>query len=86
MKNNHLTLGIYANKSYKYNVVRDEDLENHITYNKIWRPGRLLYVDGKRVYDGAKKQDYLAEFDAVAENFYKNSNSINMNIPTIPYN
>lgn len=82
---NHLTLGIYSNKSYKYNVVRDEDLENYMAYNKALRPGRLIYVDGKRVYDGVLKQGCLAEFDAVAEKFYENSSSINMNIPTIPY-
>lgn len=82
---NHLALGIYSNKSYKYNVVRDEDLENYIAYNKTLRPGRLIYVNGKRVYDGVLKQDCLAEFDAVAEKFYENSSSINMNIPTIPY-
>lgn len=52
---------------------------------KTWRPGRLLYVDGKRVYNGVIKQEYLAGFDAIAEKFYENSSNINMNIPTIPY-
>ena len=82
---NHLTLGIYPNKSYKYNVVRDKDLKNHITYNKTFRPGRLLYVDGKRVYDRVIKQECLDEFDVIAEKFYENSSRINMDIPTIPY-
>lgn len=36
-------------------------------YNKTWRPGRLLYVDGKRVYNRVIKQEYLAGFDAVDE-------------------
>ena len=82
---NHLTLGIYANKSYKYNVVRDEDLEHHIQYNKIWRPGRLLYVDGKRVNNGEVNEEYLAEYDAIAKEFYAKADRINMNVPTIPY-
>lgn len=82
---NHLTLGIYPNKTYKYNVVRDGDLKNHIKYNKIYRPGRLLYVDGKRINNAVIKQEYLAEFDAIAKEFYENLSRINMDIPTIPY-
>jgi hypothetical protein len=81
---NHLTLGIYANKEFKFNVVRDEDLSSHIEYNKIFRFGRILYVDGKRVYDGCIKPEYLPKYDKIAEEFYSN-NSINMNKPTIPY-
>lgn len=81
---NHLTLGIYPNGNYVYNVVRDEDLEYHIEYNKIWRFGRLLYVDGKRVYNGCIKETHLEKFDKIAKDFYKN-NHINMYQPTIPY-
>lgn len=29
---NHLTLGIYSNGQYKFNVVRDEDLRMIITF------------------------------------------------------
>jgi len=46
---NHLTLGIYGNGQLVYNVVRPEDLESHIEYNKTFRFGRLLYVDGKSI-------------------------------------
>jgi len=81
---NHLTLGIYTNKQFKYNVVREEDLEHHIEYNKTLRFGRLLYVDGKRIYNGCMKEEYLAEYDKLAEEFYAN-HKINMNKPTIPY-
>lgn len=82
---NHLTLGIYPNYSYKYNVVRDEDLEEHIIYNQAFRPGRLLYIDGKRIYNGLIKQELLAEYDEIAKKFYENVSKINMNILTIPY-
>ena len=82
---NHLTLGIYPDHSYKYNVVRDEDLEEHIIYNQAFRPGRLLYIDGKRIYNGLIKQEFLAEYDEVAKKFYENVSEINMNILTIPY-
>ena len=57
MADNHLTIGVYSNGQWKYNVVRDEDLQEHIEYNKTWRPGRLLYVDGKRVWNGVSAVD-----------------------------
>ena len=81
---NHLTLGIYNNKQYKFNVVSDEDLESHIEYNKTFRPGRIFYVDGKRVNDGMLKPEYLSEYDKIADEFYKNNN-VDMSKPTIPY-
>lgn len=81
---NHLTLGIYSNGQYKFNVVRGEDLESHIEYNKTWRWGRLLYVDGKRVWNGCVKTECLKKYDDIAKNFYENNN-INMNKATIPY-
>lgn len=80
----HLTLGVYANGEYKFNVVRDEDLEYHIEYNKTFRFGRILYVDGKRVYDGCIKPEYLEKYDQIAKEFYE-TNNINMNVATIPY-
>lgn len=30
MANNHITVGVYNNKEYKYNIVRDEDLVEQI--------------------------------------------------------
>ena len=84
MANNHLTLGIYANGEYKYNVVLDEHIESHIEYNKTFRPGRLLYVDGKRVYNGMIKEECLSKYDEIAKNFYENNN-IDMTKDTIPY-
>jgi len=81
---NHLTLGIYPNKQIVFNVVRPEDLENHIEYNETFRFGRLLYVDGKRVYRGCIKEEYLGEYDRIAEELYSNNN-VNMYSVTIPY-
>lgn len=81
---NHLTLGIYSNGQYKFNVVRDEDLESHIEYNKTWRWGRLLYVDEKRVWNGCVKNEYLKKYDDIAKNFYENNN-IDISKATIPY-
>lgn len=79
---NHLTLGVYLSGDYTYNVVREEDLEEHIQFNKTYRPGRLLYVDGQRVYDGMVKD--CTKYDKVAKVFYTRYN-INMSRPTIPY-
>lgn len=82
---NHLTLGIYANGQYEYNVVKEEDLENHIKYNKTFRFGRLLYVDGERVHDGSiQTKENLEKYDNIAEEFYKNT-KVNMSTPTVPY-
>ena len=66
----YITIGIYQNKSYKTNIVAPEDLERHIEYNKTMRPGRLLYVDGKRVYNGLVRKDRLAEYDELAEKIF----------------
>ena len=46
MKKIHHTRGVYANGEYKDNAVRAEDLESHIEYNKTFRFGRALLVDG----------------------------------------
>ena len=78
----HLTLGVYPNGQYMFNGVREEDLEDHIQYNKTFRPGRLLYVDGQRVYDGMVKD--CSKYDRVAAEFYKRHN-IDMSKPTLPY-
>lgn len=48
--NNHITVGIYPSENFKVNVVRDEDLEKHIEYNLIFRPGRAFFVDGTCKY------------------------------------
>lgn len=80
----HLTLGIYPNGDYQFNVVRDEHLKDHIEYNTTMRPGRLLYVDGERKYDGMIKQEYLDKYDEIAKSFYANNN-VNMYHATLPY-
>lgn len=49
---NHITVGVYMNGQYKINIVKDKDLKNHIEYNKKFRFGRGLFVDGKCVNQG----------------------------------
>jgi hypothetical protein len=41
-----LTIGIYAVGYHKYNWVHPDHLHTHIEYNKKFRPGRALVVDG----------------------------------------
>ena len=48
----HVTLGAHMNGVYKVNIVRDEDLEYHIQYNKKFRFGRGLFLDGKCINQG----------------------------------
>lgn len=83
---NHLTLGIYPNKSYKWNVVKDDDLDAHIEYNLTFRPGRIFYVDNNRLNTGLLDKNNLSEYDKIAYEFFKSANNtINMEIGTIPY-
>lgn len=83
---NHLTIGIYPNGQWKYNVVREEDLKEHIEYNKKWRPGRLLYVDGKRVYGGCIKEEYLSKYDEIEKEVRIDKlKDVNMSKDTRPY-
>lgn len=86
VKPNHLVLNVYASGDYKYNVVRDSDLEENIEFNKQWRFGRIIYVDGKRVYDGCIVEDALGKYDEIAKDFFENkAKDINMLTTTLPY-
>lgn len=83
---NHLTIGVYTNGQWKHNVVREEDLESHIEYNKFWRPGRVFYVDGKRVWNGCIKPEFLQRYDDIEANVRLNIlKDINMSRDTRPY-
>lgn len=63
---NHLSLRIYPNKDYVVNVVSDMNLANHIEYNRFYRPGCILYIDGVRKSDGCLKKSCLKEYDEYA--------------------
>lgn len=76
----HVTVGVYKNNEYKYNIVLERDLENHIEYNKIFRFGRALFVDGKCVHQG-----YLS--DEQIEDWTRKISGMRFDLshPTIPY-
>lgn len=48
----HTTIGVYSDGSYKVKGVKSEDLASHIEYNKNFRFGRALIIDGEVVYNG----------------------------------
>lgn len=60
-------------------VYTGTDIDGTLDKNNIYT--NISSIDLSKM----QKQDCLAEFDAVAEKFYENSSSINVNIPTIPY-
>jgi hypothetical protein len=68
MEKIHHTVGVYANGEMKHNGVVASHLETHIAYNKFWRFGRALFVDGVCVYPGYLNE---AEVKAAAEKIAK---------------
>lgn len=76
----HVTVGIYNNNEYKYNIVEDEDLEKHIEYNKTFRFGRALFVDGKCVHKGYLSDERIKEWEKRISEM-----EFDMSHPTIPY-
>lgn len=76
----HVTVGVYMNGQYKYNIVRDEDLENHIKYNKIFRFGRGLFVDGKCVNQGYLSGEQVRNWERRISEM-----EFNMSYDTRPY-
>ena len=73
MKKIHHTRGVYANGEYKDNAVSAEDLESHIEYNKTFRFGRALLVDGVVVYNGYLTDEQLAPHIGVVRSFTRDS-------------
>lgn len=83
---NHLVIRVYAGGDYVYNVVKPEHLNYHVHINKTFRPGCLLYVDGKRVYDGVFKQSHMSKFDDIAADAYNRLiNTLDLSVSTCPY-
>ena len=77
---NHVTVGVYQNGVYKHNIVRDEDLLSHIEYNKTFRFGRGLFVDGVCVNQGYLSGEQVRNWTRrIREMTFDTSK------PTIPY-
>lgn len=76
----HVTVGVYKNNEYKYNIVLDRDLEKHIEYNKTFRFGRALFVDGKCVNQGYLSDEQIEDWTRRISEM-----RFDMSHPTIPY-
>lgn len=66
----HLVLNLYASGDYTVDKVNDIELRNYVEFNKKWRFGRLIYVDGQRVYNGCIKDDCIEKYDTIARDLY----------------
>jgi hypothetical protein len=60
---NHVSIGVYNSDEYVVNIVRPEDLEDHIWYNKTFRFGRALFVDGKCIHKGYLDNDKIKQWE-----------------------
>jgi len=58
----HKTYGVYLNGSWKRNAVDPNDLPAHIQYNKDFRPGRALIVDGVVLHQGYFSEEAIELF------------------------
>lgn len=77
---NHITVGVYLSDNFKWNCVKEEDLQDHINFNKTFRFGRALFVDGKCVYKGYLNEEKVKEWeDKISKMKFDNS------VPTLPY-
>lgn len=64
----HTTIGIYPSGNYKVNGVSSENLQDHIEYNKKFRFGRALVVDGEIIYEGLGCKAAIKELEEVIKN------------------
>ena len=53
-------VGVYPDGSKVFNGVLESDLKTHIEYNKTFRPGRALFVDGECVHEGQCYKDRIS--------------------------
>ena len=77
----HTTIGLYPNGEFRLNGVKPEHLKEHIEYNKKYRFGRALFVDGKCEYKGHVDSRDIKKFEKriISEN-------IKVDKCTAPYN
>ena len=66
----HLVLNVYASGAITFDEIAETELRHYIDYNKLWRFGRLIYVDGKRVYNGCIAEGGFEKYDQIAKDFY----------------
>lgn len=48
----HHVMAVYPNGDRIHNGVHSDHLDGHLKYNKLFRPGRAVFVNGKCVFQG----------------------------------
>lgn len=62
-----ITVRVYKNGSMVTNCVAEQDLEEHLIYNKEKRPECALFVDGERYYDGELTDGELRLYEEIIQ-------------------
>jgi len=75
------TIGLYKDGSFVINGVDPEDLQVNINYNKAFRFGRALFVDGTCVHNGLIPIKQIEDFTEKI----KNNPDFVRNVCTSPY-
>lgn len=78
--NLHTTIGLYPDLTFKMNGVHPEHLTGHVQFNKKFRPGRTLFVDGVCVHNGGIPDEVIK----IHEQLFK-SDKYKMKKSTVPY-
>jgi len=60
---NHISIGVYANGSHVVNVVKDGHISEHIEYNKLFRFGRALFINGECLNQGYLKDGEVKKWE-----------------------
>lgn len=76
----HHSRRVYYNGDYVDNFVYAKHLEDHINYNKTYRPGCGLIIDGEFVNDG-----YLDPARKLNALLVLNNNPVKIQQPKPPY-
>lgn len=59
---NHVSVGVYASGDHVINIVKDEHIIDHIEYNKLFRFGRALFVNGECLNKGYLKEEDIVKW------------------------
>lgn len=74
MFDNFVCVRFYANTDFVANVVRAEHLEEHVRFNKIFRPGCAFYVNGELKQSAGFNADTLNAIRAKLDSLNINPN------------
>ncbi len=65
----HKSLRIYNNGDMVRQLINPEDIKNHIEYNRVYRPGCMLIIDGAVTQSGyiskEREAEYIQKFDTL---------------------